>query len=111
MNNQRRAQKNLTPDCSGHVAQANGVHEQVQKTNARPQGRNETLGHSNGPGTKKPRSRETRARGGTRTGFQPLQTLDSRRNIRNPAQSGTGKAQSVTQSVDTVYPQICEGGE
>ena len=54
MNNQRRAQKNLTPDCSGHVAQANGVHEQVQKTNARPQGRNETLGHSNGPGTKKP---------------------------------------------------------
>ena len=49
------------------------------------------------------------ARGGTRTGFQPLQTLDSRQNTRNPAQSGTGTgtgtgtAQSVTQSADTVH--------
>ena len=33
MDNQRRAQMNLTPDCSGHVAQANGVHEHVPKDN------------------------------------------------------------------------------
>jgi hypothetical protein len=46
------------------------------------------------------------ARGGTRTGFHPLQTLDSRRNIRNPGQSGTGTAQSAAQSVDTVHTPV-----
>ena len=47
--------------------------------------------------------RKHRARGGTRTGFQSLQTLGSRRNIGSPGQSGTGTAQSETQSVDTVH--------
>jgi hypothetical protein len=57
-------------------------------------------------GPKAPDLRKHCARGGTRTAFQPLQTLDSRPNIRNPGQSSTGTAQSVTQSVDTVHTPI-----
>ena len=49
VNNQRRAQKNLTPDCSGHVAQANESMSRFQRTTARPQGKKETPGHSNCP--------------------------------------------------------------
>ena len=41
--------------------------------------------------------------GGTRTGFQPLQTLDSRPNIRNPAQSSRNTTLSAARSVDTVH--------
>jgi hypothetical protein len=47
-----------------------------------------------------------RARGGTRTGLLPLQTLGSPENKGNPGQSGTGTAQFVTQSVDTVHTPI-----
>ena len=43
------------------------------------------------------------ARGGTRTAFQPLQTLGSRGNMRNPARSDPGTTQSEAQSVYFVH--------
>jgi hypothetical protein len=44
-----------------------------------------------------------RARGGTRTAFQPLQTLDSRGSMRNPVQSGTSTTRSAAQDVHNVH--------
>jgi hypothetical protein len=44
-----------------------------------------------------------RARGGTRTAFQPLQTLDSPGNMRNPARSDPHTTQSDAQSVHSVH--------
>ena len=46
------------------------------------------------------------ARGGTRTGLQAAETLGSRRNKRNPGQSGTGTAQSEAQGVHIVHTLI-----
>jgi hypothetical protein len=46
---------------------------------------------------------EHRARGGTRTAFQPLQTLGTPENIRNPSQSGRCTAQSEAQGVHIVH--------
>ena len=43
-----------------------------------------------------------RARGGTRTAFQPLQTLGTRGNMRNPARTDPSTTQSEATSVDTV---------
>jgi hypothetical protein len=54
-----------------------------------------------------------RARGGTRTGLWPLQTLGTPENISNPSQSGRCTSQPETKSVDTVntffllYPCNC----
>jgi hypothetical protein len=47
-----------------------------------------------------------RARGGTRTAFQPLKTLGSSGNIRNPGQSATGTAQSEGQGVHIVHTKF-----
>jgi hypothetical protein len=47
-----------------------------------------------------------RARGGTRTAFQTLQTLGSPGNMPNPGQSGRCTTQSETQSVDIVHTPI-----
>jgi hypothetical protein len=44
-----------------------------------------------------------RARGGTRTAFQPLQTLGSPGNMRNPARSDPHTTQSDAQSVHSVH--------
>lgn len=44
-----------------------------------------------------------RARGGTRTAFQPPEIRHSPENIADPAQSGTYTAQSEAQSVDVVH--------
>ena len=44
-----------------------------------------------------------RARGGTRTAFQPLQTLGSRGNMRDQARSGRCTTQSEAQFVDSVH--------
>ena len=49
---------------------------------------------------------KTRARGGTRTGLQPLQTLGSPGNMRNPGQTGTSTTQSEAQSVDSNHTHI-----
>ncbi|MDR6417639.1 hypothetical protein J2808_004408 [Pseudarthrobacter sulfonivorans] len=52
-----------------------------------------------------------RARGGTRTAFQPLQTLGTRANISNPSQSNRNTAQSEAKSVDTVnIPKFADSG-
>jgi hypothetical protein len=47
-----------------------------------------------------------RARGGTRTAFQPLQTLGSPGNMGNPARSDLCTTQSGAQSVDIVHTPI-----
>ncbi|MGY4544450.1 hypothetical protein ACVWY0_004395 [Arthrobacter sp. UYNi723] len=44
-----------------------------------------------------------RARGGTRTAFQPLQTQGSRGNMRNPARSVPHTTQSEARNVDNVH--------
>ena len=44
-----------------------------------------------------------RARGGTRTAFQPLQTLGTRGNIRIPTRSDTCTTQSDAKSVHIVH--------
>ena len=49
------------------------------------------------------RPAETRARGGTRTGFQPLNFRHSPANLANPAQSGTGTTRSEAQGVHIVH--------
>ena len=46
------------------------------------------------------------ARGGTRTGLQPLQTLGTRENIRNPAQSDVLKSRSEAKCVDAVHTRF-----
>jgi len=46
------------------------------------------------------------ARGGTRTAFQPSQTLGSHGNMRNPARSNPSKGESDAQSVDIVHTHI-----
>ena len=46
------------------------------------------------------------ARGGTRTGFQPLQTLNSPGNIANPAQSVASTTRSEAQGVHIVHTLI-----
>ena len=43
------------------------------------------------------------ARGGTRTGFQPLNIRHSPENLRNPAQSGTSTTRSEAQGVHIVH--------
>ncbi len=43
------------------------------------------------------------ARGGTRTGFQALQTLDNPGNIPKPKQSGSSTTRSDTQGVHIVH--------
>jgi hypothetical protein len=53
VNNQRGAQKDLTPDCSGHVAQANWVHELVPKDNRPPSGKKGDPQPQQRPPTKK----------------------------------------------------------
>jgi len=47
-----------------------------------------------------------RARGGTRTTFQALQTLGTRENMRSPGQSGGCWAQYGTKSVDIVHSPL-----
>ena len=46
------------------------------------------------------------ARGGTRTAFQPLQTLGTPENIPNPSQSGRCTARSEAQGVHNVHTPI-----
>jgi hypothetical protein len=48
-----------------------------------------------------------RAQGGTRTGLQPLQTLGSPGNVRNPAGSDLRTGQSEGQSVHNVHTPVC----
>ena len=43
------------------------------------------------------------ARGGTRTGFQPLNSRHSPENLRNPAQSGNSTTRSEAQGVHIVH--------
>jgi hypothetical protein len=43
------------------------------------------------------------ARGGTRTGFQPLHTRHTPENLRTPAQSGTSNTRSEAQGVHIVH--------
>jgi hypothetical protein len=47
------------------------------------------------------------ARGGTRTAFQPLQTLRTPENIPNPSQFGTGTDESAAQGVHNVHTLFC----
>lgn len=47
-----------------------------------------------------------RAQGGTRTAFQPLQTLGSPGNMRNPSQTGRCMTQSEARSVDIVHTTV-----
>jgi hypothetical protein len=48
-----------------------------------------------------------RARGGTRTAFQPLPTLGSPENIPNPSQSGIGTAGFEGKCVHNVHTPFC----
>ena len=54
-------------------------------------------------GEKAPDLRKHCAQGGTQTAFPPPQTLDSRGNMRIPAQSGTGTARSEAEIVYFVH--------
>lgn len=62
--------------------------------------------HAKNPQRDVLRAEGIHARGGTRTGFQPVRILGSRGNMRNPSQSGRCTARSEAQSVDTVHTPI-----
>jgi hypothetical protein len=51
-----------------------------------------------------------RARGGTRTGFYPLQTLGTPENVANPAQSGRCTTRSEAQGVHIVHTPLLPCG-
>jgi hypothetical protein len=56
-------------------------------------------------GPQAPEQGKRRARGGTRTAFQALQTQGTPGNIGNPGQSGTSPTRSATQNVHNVHTQ------
>ena len=62
-------------------------------------------------GLKAPEQGKHCARGGTRTGRQPLKIRHSPENLPNRADSDVGTTESEAQGVDTVHTLFCENFE
>jgi hypothetical protein len=96
---------------------ANAMEKEQAKTSSVRKERGHSNGHQQqrppkGPtsehlstlrGSQAPEQGKHCARGGTRTGLQPLQTLASRGNIRNPARSDPCTTRSEAECVDSVH--------